>query len=167
MLRFRRPLQFYDLYVYFNLVIIINGNCSTYKILNRNSFLTTRLITTLTCSSPFWCTTSPVPHILLILLGLVRPLLCSANSMANHFNHALISFQDYHALLIHQLCSSCLQVCVNQSIFVLVFISAPEPSPVNSDYLSFLTWIFKKWSFLHVNFFPYYQPSFPWCERYN
>lgn len=135
MLRFRRPLQFYDFYFYFNLVIIINGNRSTYKISNWNSFLTTRSISTLKCSSPIWYTTSPVPHILLILLGLVRPLLCSANSMANHFNHALISFQDYHAL-IHQICSSHLQVCVNQSISVLVFISTSEPSPVNSDYRS-------------------------------
>lgn len=136
MLRFRRPLQFYDFYFYFNLVITINGNCSTYKISNRNSFLTTRAISTRKWSSPFWYTASPVPHILLILLGLVRPLLCSASSMANHFNHALISLQDYHALLIHQICSSRLQVCVNQSTFVLVFISTSEPSPANSDYLS-------------------------------
>lgn len=136
MLPSRRPLQFYDFYFHFNLVNIINGNCSTYKISNWNSFLTTRSISTLKCSSAFWYTTSPVPHILLILRGLVRPLLCSASSMANHFNHALISLQDYHALPIHQIWSSHLQDCVNQSIFVLVFISTSEPSPVNSDYLS-------------------------------
>ena len=94
--------------------------------------------------------TIPSTSYLAYFTGLFRPLLSGLNSMANHFNHDLISTQDYCALLTHRICSLIPSFVLTKALFVLVYISTSEPSLASSDNLSF-----------HRFFLPYDLPSFP------
>lgn len=88
------------------------------------------------------------------LTGLARPLPSSLNSTASHFNPALISFQDYQALLIHHMRPPNSQPCVHYSVFISVFIATSGPSPTKFR-PSYPKWILQKIvSSLHVNFSP-------------
>ena len=136
-----------------NLAVIITGNYSISTMSNWNSFFDHKK-----CGQPhtqppvfsiFRGNTNPSTSYLSYFTGLFRPLLSGLNSLAHHFNHDLISTQDYHALLTQCICSLILSFVLTKALFVLVYISTSEPSLASSDNLS-----------LHRFFFPYDLPSF-------